>query len=133
MKKNTRIQYRYSEAFKQQVVSEIASGKRTISEAKRAYGIKGGGTVQGWARKMGNLGILTKTARVEKPDEKDRIKALEAEIKKLRNVLADTVLDKHIAESTLEILCEDNGWDIESVKKKAGTASPVERRPKGRP
>ena len=80
MDKKTSIRYRYSEAFKQQVVSEIDSGRYTIAEAKRAYGIKGGGTVQNWARKMGNLGVLTKTVRVEKPDEKDRIKALEAEI-----------------------------------------------------
>ena len=133
MNKKTIIRYRYSEAFKQQVVSEIASGKYTITGAKRAYGIKGGGTVQGWARKMGNLGILTKTVRVEKPDEKDRIKALEAEIRKLKNALADTVLDKHIADATLEILCEDNGWDVEAVKKKAAPASPAGRRGKGRP
>lgn len=133
MGKNTRIQYHYSEAFKQQVVSEIDSGKYTITEAKRVYGIKGGGTVQNWARKIGNLGILTKTVRVEKPDEKDRIKALEAEIRKLKSALADTVLDKHIADATLEILCEDNGWDVEAVKKKAASASPAGRRGKGRP
>ncbi len=133
MSKKTRIQYRYSEAFKQQVVSEIDSGKYTITEAKRAYGINGGGTVQNWARKMGNLGILTKTIRVEKPDEKDRIRALEAEIRKLKEVIADTVLERHIADATLEIICEDNGWDVEAVKKKAASVSPAGRREKDRP
>ncbi len=124
--KKTKTIYRYSEAFKQQVLSEIESGKYTIAQARSAYAINGAGTVQNWAKKLGILGI-TKTVRVEKPDEKDRIKALQAEIKKLKNALADTVLDKHIAEATLEVICEDNGWDVEAVKKKAATASPRKR------
>ncbi|CAM4382918.1 hypothetical protein AQBE111736_14070 [Aquirufa beregesia] len=35
--------------------------------------------------------------------------------------IADIVTDRVIAESTLEVICEQQGLDIEEVKKKAGS------------
>jgi len=37
------------------------------------------------------------------------------------------VLDRKIAESTLEVFCEDHGLNIEEVKKKVGVGLPVKR------
>jgi len=111
---------RYSEAFKHQVLDEIASGVLTLEQARMKYGIKGGQTIQKWARKYGTLGVLPKIVRVEKPDEIDRIKQLQAENKQLKQALAETLLDQRIAESTLEVICEQRGLDVEEIKKKAG-------------
>lgn len=116
----TRRLIRYSEAFKQQVLNEIEQGDLTISEAKRKYGIAGGGTIHHWARKYGSFGVIQKVIKVETPNERDRLKELEAENKKLKLMIAELVLDRKIAESTLEVMCEQRGWDIEEVKKKAG-------------
>lgn len=120
---NTKLTtYRYSEAFKQQVVREFESGNLTRGQLRRKYGIGGGCTVNQWVKKYASFESIPKLIRVEKPDEKDQILALKEEIKRLKQAIADEVLDRKIAESTLEVICEDRGWDIEEVKKKAGIA-----------
>lgn len=111
---------RYSEAFKHQVLQEIESGELNISGAQQKYGITGQKTIQSWARKYGSFGIIPKIIRVESPKERDQIKELKAQIKQLKLTLADIALDKAIAESTLEVICEDRGLDVEEVKKNAG-------------
>ena len=111
---------RYSEAFKSQVLTEIESGELSISQARSKYGIKGAGTIPLWARKSGRFGIVPKLIRVETPNERDETKALKEENKRLKAAIADLVMDRKIAESTLEVLCEQQGWDIEQIKKKVG-------------
>lgn len=117
---NNQTIIKYSEAFKQQVVREYESGKLSLGQLRRKYGIGGGSTIRPWIRKYGSFGSVPKVIRVEKPDEKDQILVLKEEIKKLKQAIADEVLDRKIAESTLEVICEDRGWDVEEVKKKAG-------------
>ena len=111
---------RYSEAFKTEVLNEIESGKLTFAQARRKYQIAGVTTITKWAKKSGRFGIIPKLIRVEKPNERDEAKALKEENKRLKEALAELVLDRKIAESTLEVLCEQQGWDIEEVKKKIG-------------
>ena len=118
MKAQRRIIYRYSEAFKSQVVKEIEDGLSTITEVKKKYGIPGGGTVQNWIKRRGKLVLLSKTIRVEKPDEKARIKELERQIRQLKESLADTQVRYLLAESQFEIVCEQQGLNPEEVKKK---------------
>jgi transposase len=108
---------RYSEAFKQQIVKEIESGDHTIASARRAYGITGGPTVKHWFKKLGKLGSLPTFIRVEKPDEKDRVKDLEKQIRELKESLAETQVRYLIAESYFEVVCEEQGLDAEQVKK----------------
>lgn len=114
-------QIRYSEAFKNQVLAEIESGALCITQARMKYGIRGCETVQNWARKSGRFGALPKIIRVETPKEINTNKALKEENKRLKEAIADLVLDRKIAESTLEVICEQQGWDIEEIKKKAGS------------
>src|SRR4030095_6966156 len=118
MKSN--IYVRYSEAFKSQVLTEIESGQLTIAEARRKYNILGVHTIPDWARKSGRFGMVSKLVKVESPKERDQTKTLKAENKRLKEMIADLVLDRKIAESTLEVICEQQGWDIEEIKKKAG-------------
>jgi len=108
---------RYSEAFKQEVVAEVESGRLNCSQATKRYGLSGG-MVTYWLKRMGKLDALPKLIRVEKRDEKDKIEELERQIKELKNALADTQVRYLIAESQLEIVCEQQGLDAEEIKKK---------------
>ena len=109
---------RYSQAFKQQVIQEIEEGRWTLSEAGKVYGIRGSHTVNGWLKRMGKLDLLPKLVRVEKPDEKNQIKELERKIRELKDALAETQVRCIIAETRLDIVCEQQGLDPEDVKKK---------------
>jgi len=109
---------RYSEAFKVQVIQEVENGNLSCNEARRKYGIKGVGTVRYWMRRMGKLDSLPKLIRVEKPDEQDRVKELEKQVRQLKEALADTQVRYLIAETQIEIICKQQGLDPEEVKKK---------------
>ena len=67
---------------------------------------------------MGKLDLLPKVIRVEKPNEKDRVRELERQIRELKESLADTQVRYLIAESRFEVVCEQQGLDPEEVKKK---------------
>lgn len=123
---------RYSEAFKSQVLNEIESGSSTLAQVRRKYQIKGCETIQQWARKSGRFGVIPKLIRVESPKERNESKALKEENKRLKQIIADLVLDQKIAESTLEVICEQQGWDVEEVKKKVGTQLLKKLSPKGK-
>ena len=112
---------RYSQAFKREVVDEIDKEGLGLNEARRRYGVKGIGTIENWIRQMGNLELLPRMIRVEKPDEKDRIKELEKQIRQLKEALSDTQVKDLIAETQLEIVCRQQGLDAEKVKKKLPT------------
>jgi transposase len=108
---------RYSEAFKRQVVSEVEAGS-SCEDVRKKYGVGGNGTIRYWLKRMGKLALLPKIIRVEKPDEKAKLKELERQIRELKNALAETQVRCVIAESHFEIVCEDQGLDPEAVKKK---------------
>lgn len=112
---------RYSEAFKRQIVEEIETGKkRNQSEVREFYGIKGGATVSNWIRRYGKNDLLKKVVTVRTPEERDQIKELKHEIKKLEKVLADTAARAAINEALFEVACEEFGIrDPEEFKKKA--------------
>ena len=67
---------------------------------------------------MGKLEALPRLIRVEKPDEKSRIKELERQLRQLKNSLAETHVRYLMAESQFEIVCEQQGLDPQEVKKK---------------
>ncbi len=121
---------RYSEAFKQQVVSEIEGGRfGSPFEASRAYGITGSHTIQRWVMEYGKSHLLSKVVRVEKQGEPGEIKLLKERVRQLESALADSHMDWALAKSYFEILCERTDTDVEAFKKKhAGTASTVRKR-----
>jgi len=117
MKSRKNVAIRYSEAFKHQIVSEVEAGS-SCEHVRKKYGIGGYSTIQKWMKRLGKLGALPKIIRVEKPDEKEKLKELERQIRQLKNALAETQVRCVIAESHFEIVCEDHGLDPEAVKKK---------------
>lgn len=113
MSKEIRNQFRYSISFKQQVISEVESGD-SIEAVRRRYGIKGGETIQKWLRKFGKNHLLNRIVRIETMNEKDRVKQLEAEIKKLKLALADSLL----AQRSLEVVIDEANKEYKTDLKK---------------
>ena len=112
--------YRYSEAFKQQVIRDIESGRyKSAGEASEAYGIGGHGTVANWLERSGRGALLRKVVRVEKPGERREIKRLQERIRKLESALADATMDKALEKSFFEILCEEQEIEPAAFKKKS--------------
>jgi transposase-like protein len=126
---------RYSEAFKLQVISELESGKFACpEEARRAYGIGGTNTVHQWLRKYGRNDLRGRVVRVEKPGEKDQIKALKERIRELEKAVADSKVQEVLARAYFDIVCDQYGVaDKEALKKNiAAKLSAGERRSAGK-
>lgn len=118
----SRVVIRYSAAFKQQVVSDLESGRfGSLQSAQEHYGIGGLGTVQNWLRKYGKNHLCTRVVKVEKPDEKDQVRQLKKKIRELEQALGRTQAENVLNQSFLEIACQGLGEDVEAFKKKADT------------
>lgn len=113
-----RIIKRYSSAFKQKVISEIESGKLTIAEARKVYGINGSGTIHDWLRKYGKDHLINKMVRIEMKGERDRIKELERQKRKLESALAQAHLKNLCLEALIE--CVEEHYQVD-VKKTFGS------------
>jgi transposase-like protein len=67
---------RYSEAFKLRLVEDVANGKyKSLEEARRRNGIRGGSTVRVWIQRYGREDILPKGIKVETMKEIDELQA----------------------------------------------------------
>lgn len=124
---------RYSEAFKRQVVAEIARGKfSSPHKAQQAYGIRGKMTVAKWLRKYGRADLLPKRIRIETMEEADQLKEARKRIKELEAALADAHIDQCLEHAFLEIACERMEVDMADFKKKNGLTLSDVRRKQGR-
>lgn len=118
---------RYSEAFKQQVISELEAGKFSGPHvAARAYGIKGGATIDGWLRKYGRSDLMPRRVTITTMSEQDETKALKKRVRELEKALADTHMKELVGEAYLDIACKRLGLDVHEFKKKAAM-TPFER------
>ena len=128
---NTSI--RYSEAFKKQVVDELAQGKFSSPyKAQQAYGIRGHATVTKWIRKYGREDLLSKRIRIETMEEIDQLKAARKRVKELEAALADAHIDQCLEHAFLEIACERMEVEMDDFKKKNGLTLSDVRRKQGR-
>lgn len=111
---------RYSEAFKLHVVGLLESGEASsIAAVSQRFGIRGGTTVSNWVRRYGRNHLLPKVVRVETIDEQDSIRALQKEIKQLKQALGQSYMEALLYQKWFEIACRDGGVaDVEAYKKK---------------
>jgi transposase-like protein len=98
MKKTT--MKRYSEAFKQQVVSEYEAGQG-VPALRRKYGITGNGTIERWVKRYGHAGLRHELVVIQRPDERQREKMLERRVKELESAVAQLTLEKIVLEASL--------------------------------
>lgn len=118
MTKDQRVVIRYSNCFKQKVVREIEEEGLSYMSAARRYGIKGSSTVWRWVHKYGKSHLINKVIRVEMKGEKDEIKRLEEELRRIKEAYADLSLKHQCAEKIIEIANEELQTDL---KKNFGT------------
>lgn len=109
--------YRYSEAFKQKVVSEIERGQYSIGEAKDIYELSPT-SIRSWIRQRGKNDLIRKVIKVEMKNEADKIKQLEREKRELESALAQAHLKILTLESTIEVAQERYHVDL---KKSTGS------------
>ena len=127
------IAIRYSEAFKRQVVDEIARGKfSSPHRARMAYGIRGTMTVVKWIKKYGREDLLPKRIRIETMKEIDQLKEAHKRIKELEAALADAHIDHCLEHAFLEIACERMETDLDDFKKKNALTLSDVRKKRGR-
>ena len=109
------IIYRYSDAFKLNVISEIESGQLTAGLAQRKYQISGNSTIHNWIKKFGKNNLITKVVRVESPQERDKMKALEEQVKSHQAALADSQVKLFAMESLVAVSEEYTGLDLKKT------------------
>lgn len=111
---------RYSISFKQMVVKEIETGEG-LEFIRKKYNIGGAATIQKWIKTFGKHHLLNKIIRVETMNEKDRLKQLEEDNKKLRLALADAYMAKDCLEGVIRMADEEYKTNL---KKNFGSRLP---------
>ena len=122
---------RYSEGFKRQVVSEYEGGISIVT-LQRKYGISGNTTIQRWISQYGREGMRHELIHIQTPEEVERVKALEQQVKELQRALGQVTLAKLKLESQLaelngvedQVKKNDRGSSNASLKKPAPRSSP---------
>jgi len=114
MTKERKTIVRYSISFKQKVLREMEEEGVSQKAICRRYGIKGTRTIHRWICKFGRNNLLHKNVRIETMEEKDRVKYLEEEIKKLKVALADSLL----AQRSLEVVIDEANKEYKTDLKK---------------
>ena len=112
MSKGNRPVIRYSISFQQKVVREIEEEGITILLAKRRYGIKGAETIQKWIRKFGKHQLIGKIVRIETMEEKDQIKKMQEEIRRLKIELADSLIAQKCLETVIDEANREYNTDL---------------------
>ena len=114
-----RTTVRYSDCFKRSIVEEIEKNGLSIEDFRRKYGIGGSSTIQKWLKKYGKNHLLNKMVRVETLDEVQKIKALETELKNVKEAFANLSLRNLVLETYLEEFGKETGRTDEIKKKYA--------------
>jgi len=110
---------RYSEAFRIQVVREYEQAGMSLTKLHQRYGVSIH-TLKKWIAKYSTQGLRYNLMTIQTPEERDRVKELEAENARLKLLVADLTLEKAILESTVAVIEETYGID---VKKNEQTSS----------
>jgi transposase len=102
---------RYSISFKQMVIKEAEQGN-SLEFLRRKYNIKGGSTIQNWVKHYGKQHLLNKVIKVETMDERDQLKQLLADNKKLKLALADAYMTRDCLEEVITMANEAYKTDL---------------------
>lgn len=117
MYKNDGYVRRYSESFKLKVLAELTKGNHSKRQIALTYGIQSS-TINVWIKKYDRKDLMNTRVTVQTDDELTRIKALQKELKQLKDLLIKKDLDKLVTDSYLEVAAENLGYkDVEELKK----------------
>lgn len=118
MYKNDGYSRRYSESFKLKVLAELSKGNHSKRQIGLLYGIQPS-TINEWIKKYNRKDLMNTRVIVQTDDEISRIKALQKELKQLKELLIKKDLVKLIDDSYLKVAAQKLGYkDVEELKKK---------------
>jgi transposase-like protein len=118
MYKNDGYVRRYSESFKLKVLEELSKGNHSKRQIGLLYGIQSS-TINEWIKKYNRKDLMNTRVLVQTDDELTRIKALQKELKQLKELLIKKDLDKLIDDSYLTVAARKLGYkDVSELKKK---------------
>ncbi len=118
---------RYRLAFKQKVVSEIESGKFSLSQVRQIYDITGAHTLYNWLRKLGKGHLIEKIVRIEMKDEKDKLKELQRKNQELESALAKAHLKLLVYESLVESVEAHYHIDVKKTFGSTASSAPISK------
>jgi transposase-like protein len=117
MYKNDGIVKRYSEGFKLKILAELSTGKYSKKQLGDIYGVNRT-TINEWIRRYDRKDLMNTRVIVETQDETTRIKALQQEIKQLKELLIKKDIDRLVLDSYLEVAAQKLGYkDVYELKK----------------
>ena len=117
MYKNDGILRRYSEGFKLKILAELSTGKYSKRELGDIYGVNRT-TINEWVKKYNRKDLMNTRILVETEGETLRLKAMQKEIKQLKELLFKKDLDKLALDSYLEVAAEKLGYkNVDELKK----------------
>lgn len=115
--KNDGFVRRYSEGFKLKILAELSTGNYSKKKLGEIYGINRT-TINEWIKKYDRKDLMNTRVIVETQDETTRLKALQKEIKQLKELLIKKDLDRLVLDSYLEVAAEKLGCkSVEELKK----------------
>jgi len=118
MLKNRQPVRQFSESFKLKLLTELSEGKYTKRELSRLYDI-GYTTINDWVRKYKRQDLMNQRITVQTMDELSKVKLLQKEIAKLKELLIKKDLDSLMLDAYLEVAAKDLGYkDAAELKKK---------------
>jgi len=117
MYKNDGFVRRYSEGFKLKILAELSTGNYSKKKLGEIYGINRT-TINEWIKKYDRKDLMNTRVLVETQDETTRLKALQKEIKQLKELLIKKDLDRLVQDSYLEVAAEKMGYkNVAELKK----------------
>ena len=117
MCKNDGYVRRYSESFKLKILAELTKGNHSKRQIALTYGVQSS-TINVWIKKYDRKDLMNTRVTVQTDDELSRIKALQKELKQLKDLLIKKDLDKLVTDSYLEVAAENLGYkDVQELKK----------------
>ncbi len=117
MYKNDGFVRRYSEGFKLKILAELSTGNYSKKKLGEIYGINRT-TINEWIKKYDRKDLMNTRILVETQDETTRLKALQKEIKQLKDLLIKKDLDRLAQDAYLEVAAEKMGYkNVQELKK----------------
>ena len=122
---NQRKLVRYSIGFKQMVVNEVEGGSK-VEDVRKKYDIGSPATIPQWVHKLGKNHLLNKIVRIETMEDKDRLKAVEEELKRVKIAYANARMANDCLEEVIRLAGKEYNTDL---KKNFGDQPPKSSKP----
>lgn len=120
------MQKRYSLAFKRAIVAEYEKGA-SIEELRAKYGIGGSSTIQRWIEQYGRYGLREKLMVIQRPEEQNRVKEMQAKISQLEKIVGQLTVEKLVLESSVAEAEARLGYALKKKPEQRSSTEPLRK------